>query len=54
MELHALFDSPRHEADEREREMLTFYNPYFVTVLEGGSLLTQHQDIELVAILSSN
>ncbi len=43
-----------HEADEHEREKKTFHKPFQANVLEGGSLLPHHEDVEMVAILSSN
>lgn len=53
MNLNKLYEHPMHEADEKEREKMMFYNPFQEFILEGVPPSTE-AELQYVAILSSN
>lgn len=51
---HNRYVNPASEVDEKKREQMTFSKPFQEHILEGGSYLLEHSDVQSVAILSSN
>lgn len=55
MNMNSLYVNPTHEADEKVREQMTFFNPFHAPVLEGAPKAQDTEyDIAQVVILSGN